>query len=123
MNYAKTLRFSFKRAQITYRCLFNFTVCVSINHSCLSFSNLFFPCRLFSSLPFTSFFIASPLVSFPLLLSSFIINFDLFVSCCKVHDFCELDLDEDPKKCNVDGGIRYKKKKFLYKKDTNKCCK
>ena len=54
---------------------------------------------------------------------SFIIDLAIFISCCKVHDFCEGDADTDPDKCFVDRREEYKAKTFLYNKDTNKCCK
>ena len=71
------------------------------------------------------FFLVGPFLfffsSFPLTL--FIMFLAIFFSCCKVHDFCEEALSEDPNKCAVVGGLRYKERKFKYHKRTKKCCK
>ena len=73
-------------------------------------------------LPYFSFWLA-PFFSFFLLFPLFIMFLAIFFSCCKVHDFCEEALSEDPNKCAVVGGLRYKERKFKYHKRTKKCCK
>ena len=48
-----------------------------------------------------------------------------FFSCCKVHDFCTVDLINDKDKCDV-GDVKkaqFFMKDFKYNKATNKCCK
>ena len=44
-------------------------------------------------------------------------------SCCKVHDFCEADLDESKDRCDFRNKERYMRKRFKYDKETMKCGK